>query len=327
MAIQITLVGLGQIGTSMGLALGGHANSILRVGHDRRIETEREAQKLGAIDKGMHNLPAAVREARLVVLSLPLSQIRRALEVIGQDLPEGAVVLDTSPIKTQVLAWAKELLPAGRHYIGLVPGLNPEVLEKLTLGEQTRSADLFKRAVFIVDAPIGAPEEAVNLACNFVELLGASPLLADLAESDGLMASAHLMPQLAAAAILNATVDRPGWEDVRKLASRAFAAMTSGLEQHDELESLRLAALHSASDTVRALDVLIAALQGLRDEIEGADEAGLARRLEAAKEARERWRNERMAADWTQGTAPPIETPSVAERLFGSAIVKPRRRA
>ncbi len=102
--------------------------------------------------------------------------------------------------------------------------------------------------------------------------------------------------------------------------------MTSGLGYHDDLESLRMAALQNRTSVVRAIDVLTAALKGLRDDIEGGNEAGLADRLEAAREGRERWLNERLAADWSQPTTPRQELPSIAERLFGSAIAKPRRR-
>ena len=57
MPVQITLIGLGQIGTSMGMALAAHKDSLLRVGHDRKVDAERAAEKLGAIDKSIHNLP------------------------------------------------------------------------------------------------------------------------------------------------------------------------------------------------------------------------------------------------------------------------------
>ena len=109
MPIQITIIGLGQIGTSMGLALAAHKNSILRVGHDKKADLEREAQQKDAIDKAEHNLPTAVRDARIVVLAMPVSQVRETLEFIAPDLQENTVVLDTSPVKSNVAKWAKEL--------------------------------------------------------------------------------------------------------------------------------------------------------------------------------------------------------------------------
>ena len=172
MPVQITIIGLGQIGASMGLALAAHKDAILRVGHDKKREVEREALQKGVADKMEHNLPSAVRDAKLVVLCIPLSQVRETLEFIAPDLKEGAVVLDTTPIKAGVQKWAQEILPDGRHYVGLAPALNPELLHDIEVGLTAAKADLFSKGLFLVDAPTGAPEEAVILAMDFVRLLG-----------------------------------------------------------------------------------------------------------------------------------------------------------
>jgi len=175
----------------------------------------------------------------------------------------------------------------------------------------------------IIDAPYGTPGEVVELASDLALLLGATPMLADLAESDGLMATMHLLPQLAAAALLNSTVDQPGWQEARKVGGRAYAAVTAGLAYQDDIDALGMAAMHNRTNIVRALDVLIAALHGLRDDIENLDEEGVAARLEQALEGHNRWLNERSAADWQEHTEKHIlDLPSFAERFFGNAFYK-----
>jgi prephenate dehydrogenase len=322
MPVQITIIGLGQIGASIGLALGQYKDSILRLGHDKKIEVEREAQKKGAVDRTEHNLPSAVRDTRLVILCVPMSQVRETLEIISQDLKQGVIVLDTSHVKVEVMKWAKELLPEGCYYIGLVPAINPDLLHNLHFGLEAAQADLFTKGLFIIDAPYGTPGEAVALAADFVRLLGAAPLLADVAESDGLVARTHLLPQLVAAALLNATIDQPGWLEGRKLAGRAFAAVTAGLAYNDEIDSLRMAALQNRANVVYSLDVMLAALRALRDDIEQENDDGVAERLEAALQGRQRWMSERMAADWTEIKRELPDLPSFGERLFGGIFVK-----
>lgn len=323
MPTQITIVGLGQIGASMGLAMAAHRDSILRVGHDKKAEVERDAVKRGVVDKAEHNLPAAVEDARLVVLCLPLSQVRETLEVIVHDLKPGTVVLDISPVKSEVIKWAKELLPEGCHYIGLVPSINPEHIHDLHIGLDAAKADLFTKGLFLVDAPSGTPGEAVTLASDFIRLLGANPLLSDPVESDGLMASTHLLPQLVSAALLNATIDQPGWQEARKVAGRAYATVTSGVAYQDEIDSLRLSSIQDRASILHALDVMIASLRGLRDDIDKSDDDGLAERLETALEGRQRWLNERFAADWLQNIGnEKIDIPSFTERLLGSMFAK-----
>ena len=61
MSAQITIVGLGQIGASVGLALGKRRSDIRRVGHDKSPEIAKKALQRGAVDEMKYNLPAAVR--------------------------------------------------------------------------------------------------------------------------------------------------------------------------------------------------------------------------------------------------------------------------
>jgi prephenate dehydrogenase len=326
MPVQITIIGLGQIGASMGLALAAHKDAILRVGHDKKRDVERDALQKGVADKMEHNLPSAVRDAKLIVLCIPVSQVRETLDFIAPDLQEGAVVLDTSPVKAGVQKWAKEILPDGRYYVGLAPALNPELLHDFETGLSAARADLFSRGLFLVDAPPNAPEEAVVLAMDFVRLLGAEPVLADPIESDGLMSTVHLLPQLVAASLLNATVDQPGWQDARRVAGRAYAAATSGLTHHDEVDSLRMAVLQNRAAVTHALDVTISALRGLRDDIENDNDEGVALRLESALEGRRRWFGERRAAEWSnERKGDTANIPSLSERFFGSMFTKKKR--
>ena len=318
MPVQITIIGLGQIGASMGLALASHKDTILRVGHDKKIEVEREALKKGAADKMEHNLPSAVWDANLVVLCIPVSQIRETLEFIALDLKEGTVVFDTAPIKAGVQKWAKEILPEGCHYVGLVPAINPKFMHDFQFGLDAAQPDLFANGLFLVDASQGIPEEAATLAMDFVHLLGAKAILADSMESDGLMSTSHILPQLVAVSLLNATIDQPGWQDARKMAGRSYATVTAGLAYQDDIDSLRLSALQNPIGVVHALDVTIAALLGLRDDIEGGNDEGVALRLKSALVGREHWLNERMAAEWTNPMRTEMpDTPSIPQRLFG----------
>src|SRR3990172_8316110 len=128
MAIQMTIIGLGQIGASVGMALSGQGVQITRVGHDKDFGTARKAQKLGAVDRVDINLHNSVENAEVVLLAIPMDEIHQTLGDIATDLKEGVVVMDTSPLKEVVVGWASELLPEGRHYIGLTTVINPAYL-------------------------------------------------------------------------------------------------------------------------------------------------------------------------------------------------------
>lgn len=320
MAVKITIVGLGQVGGSIGLALAQYKNKISVVGHDKEIAIERAAQKKGAVEKTEHNLPKAVQDAQIIILALPVDQVRETLGFIASDLMDGAIVVDTSPVKSEVAKWAKEILPAGRSYVGIVPTINPEFLNEVETGLDSARADLFSKCIFTLNASAGATGEAVQLVMDLVRLLGATAMLTDIVESDGLMASVHLLPQLVSAALLNATVDQPGWQEGRKLAGRAYVATTSGLTVQDNPDALRMLSLHNRENVVRSLDLMIASLRALRDDIEKGDEESVRVRLQAAQEGREFWLTERTLANW-DGMQKESEKPaSLSERIFGGLL-------
>ena len=318
MTVQITIVGLGQIGASAGLALAEHKSLLHRVGHDKDPRVAKQAQKNGAVDEVKFNLPSAAREAKIVLISLPVHEIRTTLETIALDLPEGAVVLDTAPVKEPVSKWAQEILPAGRYHVGLVPAINPQYLHRNETGVGAATADFFKDGLISLNALPGTPEQAVKLAADLIHLLGATPLYGEAVETDGLMTGTHLVPQLMAVALLNALVDQPGWNDARKLAGRPFAALTSAVAYQEGCEALAEAAILNQKNVTRVLDVLIGELTGLRHAIAEGDRDGLSDGIEQALASRQRWLAERLSAKWSEGAKPDLsELPSVWERMFG----------
>ena len=145
MTIQLTILGLGQIGSSVGLALEKHKDSIVRVGHDKSREAVNYAKENDVVDRTALTLSGAVKDADIVLLSLPFHEIRSVLEFIAPDLKENALVLDTSPLKSPVISWVKELLPEGTNYVGLVPVIKAEYLEEVQHGPETSHEDLFPR--------------------------------------------------------------------------------------------------------------------------------------------------------------------------------------
>ena len=329
MTVQITIIGLGQIGTSIGLALAKHSETVKRVGHDKQPEVARAAQKKGALDKVEFNLPAAARQADLVLLTLPVSEIEATLKVISRDLKKGAVVMDTAPIKSAVSEWVKKLLPDGNFYVGLVPVINPAYLHIHETGMEAAREDLFHKGLLVIASPPGTPGEAIALATDLAHLLGASSFFADQAEIDGLMASTHLLPQLVAAALVNATVDQPGWLEARKLAGHAYAMGTAPIIHQDETDALCAAALLNRENVIRVLDNMIASLQGLRGAISNKDKGSVDSRLEEAYKGQVHWLRERFSADWASEEYGEINVPSFGERLqqmvIGGLSRKPRK--
>lgn len=314
MTIQITIIGLGQVGSSIGLALADQTN-IKRVGHDKDLDAARAAHKAGAVDETKFNLPSSVSNANVVLLCIPLNQIEETLKIIAPDLQEGTVIMDTAPSKATVAAWVEKHLPEGRFYIGLTPAAGAGHLHGFDLGVEAARADLFQKGSFLVNTAHGTPAEAVKLATDLCELLGAKAILSDSTEVDGLLASTHILPQLIGAALLDSTIDQPGWHDGRKMAARPYATATAAFAYQDEIGSLGIAALKNRENVVRVIDVYMASLKELRDKISAGDETSVATFLDDAFKARARWLSDRAKADWEGIEKEKPNVPSFGERL------------
>ena len=305
MTVQITIIGTGQIGASIGLALGVQKDLFLRVGHDKDTRLANRAKEMGALDRVDANLPHSVAQAEIVILALPFEQILDTLKFIAQDLKEDAIIMDTTPVKGDVLAWAKELLPPNRYFIGLTPVLNPIYLEIPGSGVEAAHADLFKNGLMAIISPQGVPAEAIKLAIDFSHILGAEHLFIDPVELDSMMAATHIPPQLIAAALLNTTVDQPGWYDARKLAGRPYAAATNSIAQFDDPNSLTSLSISTQTHLVRWIDALMDNFAVLRQQITSQDPEKLQELLNRASLGRKKWLKEKNTLSWasTEGAA------------------------
>ncbi len=330
MTVQLTIIGLGQIGASIGLALGEYGDKLNRIGSDIDNRVANQAQKLGAVDKITHNLNVAVRDADIIILALPVDQVEIVMKAVAPELKEGAVLMDTAPVKTATAEWASNLLPEGCSYVGFTPILNPRYLHNEGFGVAAAKADLFQDGMFGITTPTKTNAQALDLATNLAKMMGADPLFVDLYEIDGLMAATHLLPQLISAALLNATLDQPGWLEARKVAGRAFAEVSGPAAHLDDVEALTSATNLNRENVVRKLDDTIAALQGIRRDIADGDTEALSSRLKHAKTGVHQWWEERSSGNWLAEELPKAEniptSSDVMSSIFGLGFLRKKKR-
>jgi prephenate dehydrogenase len=131
------------------------------------------------------------------------------------------------------------------------------------------------------------------------------------------MAATHTLPQLMAAALLNATIDQPGWREGRKVAGRAYAEVTSPIAYFSQPKTLGKSATLNRESVIRMVDGVIATLQTLRNDIDTDDCESLEARLERARKGRELWWRQRQAADWAAEEMPASATPTGGSEFFG----------
>jgi prephenate dehydrogenase len=295
---------LGQIGTSVGLALAKHSDSLLRIGHDKSRAAVNHAKDKNAIDKSVLTLSGAVKNADIVLLALPLHEVFPVLEHICQDIKENTMLIDTSPLKAPVYDWAEKHLPESCQLVGFTPVIGADYLDESEYGHDAAHEDLFKGNLIGITAVPGASTKAINMAENLAQLLGALPYFSDPVEIDGLNSMVHLTPQLLSAAMLMISLDTPGWREARKIAGKPFFQLTQSFDQDELPASLAAAILQNPENTSRLINDLIRALVEIRDQIETPDQDKLEDALTKLQQGRDLWLDDRKEGRW-------IDTPKV----------------
>jgi prephenate dehydrogenase len=191
------------------------------VGHSRRTETEKQAERMGAIDRGEHNLHRAVQGAGMVIIATPVLTVREVMEQIAGDLAEGAVVTDAASTKAHVMKWAQELLPAHVNFVGGHPMAGKE-----TQGIEHAEADLFQGKTYCVCPSVDASEAAVKSVVGLAQTIGAEPMFIDAAEHDVYAAAVSHLPLMVASALFNLLRTSPSWPDMSLMASSGLKDTT-----------------------------------------------------------------------------------------------------
>lgn len=313
MGTRITIIGLGCVGSSIGLALRKRETSLEVMGHDIDPAVARQAVQMGAVSKTHWNLPAACERAAMVILALPLPAVRDTLEALSPHLEEGCVVTDTATLKVPVLEWARKSLPARVRFVtGLpIPGPKAPVTEPLQ-GTAAARADLFEDGFYCVTPAADTDPDAVTALLGLIQALGARPLFMDPVECDGLQAGAVNLPTLIAVALLRTLVDHPGWADMCKLAGYDFASLTGPLVA--DATAWPMTALLNRENLLRRLDMFTEEVRRIRQWLTENDEQALEEAYAQAASGRARWLQER-AGGMHEKMEGPVPLPGMGEQM------------
>jgi len=222
-AQHVTIIGLGLIGGSIGLALKRwsreNRDGLVIVGYDEEVSRQNQAKKMGAIDKSEWSLSKAVSDADIVVLSTPVQAMKQVMEDIADDLKAGAIVTDTGSTKVDVMAWSRSL-PTTVSFIGGHPMVGKS--ESL----EAADAELFKGATWVVSPALSADDDAIRNVLGIIAAVGAESYFVDPAEHDSYVAAVSHLPFLSAAALIRGITSDPAWRDMRSLASSGLRDTT-----------------------------------------------------------------------------------------------------
>ena len=278
---RITIIGLGLIGGSLGLALKQAKGKELEIiGYARKPEVAAEAVKRGAVDRTESQLTQAVSDADIVVIATPVTAIKDILENISSHVSQNAIVTDVGSTKAQVMHWAKEYLPTAT-FIGGHPMTGKE-----TSGLNDAEAGLFNGCIYCLTPAENVSKEASQTIEEMIKLIGANPLFVDIQKHDELVAGISHLPLILSSALVSSLAQNPLWPEMSKLAASGYRDVTRLASGNPDLHRGICATNRQA--IVEWINRYIESLKEYRDYVAEDDEK-LRQSFSEAQMIRQKW--------------------------------------
>ena len=199
---KIALVGIGLIGSSLArvIAREGLAGHVAISTRSAATLARAEELKLG--DSYSTDAKEAVRDADLVIVSVPVGSSGAVAEQIAPALKPGAIVTDVGSTKGSVIAQMAPHMPAGVHFI---PGHPLAGTEKS--GPDSGFAELFENRWCIFTPPPGTDPAALEKLAAFWRACGSNIDVMDADHHDRVLAIVSHLPHIIAYNIVGTASD------------------------------------------------------------------------------------------------------------------------
>ena len=198
---NITIIGLGLIGSSIAHAVRQTMPTARITGYDSDSDVRARVLELGFCDDVSDSAGAAVTDAGLVILCVPVGVMAEVAADIAADLPEDAVISDVGSSKESVQTALATALPGAR----IIPA-HP-VAGTENSGPDAGFATLFHDRWCILTPPEDAAEGDVERLKAFWEKLGANIEIMDAKHHDLVLAVTSHLPHLIAYTIVGTASD------------------------------------------------------------------------------------------------------------------------
>ena len=217
---RVTIVGVGLIGGSLGLAI--KKNNLARevVGLSHKHSSLTTAIKNNAIDVALTDQAKALQNAELIILATPVSTIISLLPTIGKCIRRGAFVTDVGSTKVEIVDAVQKYLPAPFFYVGSHPLAGSE-----KRGAEFARADLFENTTCIM-TPIENTNQVVKEKVkHFWTKIGAQVKFMTPEEHDEILAYVSHLPHILAYSLMETIPSRSleyaaqGYKDTTRIAS------------------------------------------------------------------------------------------------------------
>jgi prephenate dehydrogenase len=280
---KVSIIGLGLLGGSLGLACKQRRLAETVYGYARREKTIQEATDLGAVDAASTDLSKAVENADLVIFCTPLCQMTELSRLMIPHLPAGALITDVGSVKGDLVRNLQPLFAEhGIEFIGSHPMAGSE-----KKGVSAARADLFEKAVCVVTPGSGNKPENVERIRSFWRLLGSRVIDIPAELHDELVSRSSHLPHVLAAALSNYVLAERFPPQQARLCAGGFRDSTRIASGSPEM--WRDICLTNAPEIARALNEFLAELEAFQKALAEKDAPAIETFFSNAKMLRDSW--------------------------------------
>jgi len=284
---KLVVVGVGLIGGSFALALkeAGAVGRVLGVG--RGAGNIRRALELGIIDAAGALDPATFGDADLVLLAVPVGQMRPLMRSIAPLLGGSTVATDAGSTKKDVVDIARREFKASLPRF--VPGHPIAGTEKSGAG--AASASLYRGRKVVLTPLKGTDAGALALVRSAWEACGASVFELAPREHDAVLASVSHLPHVLAFALVDQVARHKDAKRLFTYAAGGFRDFTRIASSHPEM--WRDICLANRKALLAELRRYGGELERVKRMLERGDAKALEALFAGARDARDRWLQDR----------------------------------
>lgn len=287
---KVTLIGVGLLGGSLGLAIKQRGLAGTVQGYVRRRESILECEQAGAVDRATSDLAEAVSGADLVVFCTPIARMRELAEKMVPVLRKGCIVTDVGSVKGSVVNQMEPLFASAEaEFIGSHPMAGAE-----KMGVSAARPDLFTRSLCVITPTENSSVEATRAVTDFWQALGARVLELSPELHDELTARSSHLPHLAAAVLAHGVLDPARPKHQSMLCANGFRDSTRVASGSPEM--WRDISLANRRNLAGALEGFIQDLQRFQAALEEENAAFIQQFFEEARRRRENWREQTDSA-------------------------------
>jgi len=218
---KVTIIGVGLIGGSIGLAIKKKGLAKKVAGVFRRKSTLKKALARKAVDKGYMTVEEGIKGADLIIVATPVSKIIEVLRKVMKKARRGAIVTDAGSTKKLVVDRAEKLSRKSNAYF---VGSHPMAGSEHSSVEFARD-NLFEGSPCIVTKTARTNKTALKKVANFWKGLGGNVKVMTPRQHDRSVALISHLPHIVAFSLAGAIPEKElayaaeGFKDTTRVAS------------------------------------------------------------------------------------------------------------